>query len=515
MMRRIELKARRLSSAAALLVLAASSVTAQAPASSAGPAGVALADAIRTALARNAAVQQARYGLELRVGDILVAADPFDLQLASSITGVRDPGTPAALAPAGSPASRQLSYQVSLIKQFRFGLALRPELSVAQLDLQDTGVLGAGNAAVALHAILPLARDRWAETLRSTERAARVAHAAEELRVRHTAASAVLNVTAAYWNYRAAQHRLEVLTASEQRASRLVDEIGVLVKAEERPPSDLDQVRANLATKRIARLNAEQSVVAARWQLGVEIGLPSFQTAALPAASTDFPVPRAFDVQTSTPELLRTALAKRPDLAASMLDRRAAEVLLDGARGQARPRFDLTFSVGYEGSATGERWEPLFQPLYRNIPGVRASLQVDYQQPFANAAARGFALQRAALHEQQRVIEADLTLRVRSGIAVSSEALHSSARAADEAARAVELHRKTVDNERRKNQLGAATLLDVILAEDRWTSALLDEVATRLDFALALASLRFESGTMVAGERGTLDVNVDQLLKPF
>jgi outer membrane protein TolC len=198
-----------------------------------------------------------------------------------------------------------------------------------------------------------------------------------------------------------------------------------------------------------------------------------------------------------------------------MLDRRAAEVLLDGARGQARPRFDLTFSVGYEGSATGERWEPLFQPLYRNIPGVRASLQVDYQQPFANAAARGFALQRAALHEQQRVIEADLTLRVRSGIAVSSEALHSSARAADEAARAVELHRKTVDNERRKNQLGAATLLDVILAEDRWTSALLDEVATRLDFALALASLRFESGTMVAGERGTLDVNVDQLLKPF
>lgn len=496
---------------AALLAFTASGGQAQTPASG---DGLTLGDAIRTAVSRNVAIQYARRQLDLRVGDILVESAPFDARLGITVTGAQDPGATANASAGAQPASRRLSYQVGLTKQFRFGLAVQPVVSVARLDLQKAGVPSAGTAAVGLHAVLPLARDRWGIETRSGERAARVAHEAESLRTRHEAAAAILDVTTAYWNHLAARRRLGVVTASEQRAQRLVEEIGVLVDAEERPASDLDQARANLATKRITRIAAEQAVVTARWRLGVEIGLPAGEMVGLPAPATDFPEPRPFDAPPAAAELLQAALATRSDLAAAARDRDATEELLVASRSQARPRFDLTVSVGYEGSAIGNSFEPLVRPLYRNIPGVRASIQIDYQQPFANAEARGRELQRRALYEQQRLLELDLARRIRSGIAVASEALSSSAVAAGEATRAVELYRTTVDNERQKNQLGVATLFDVILAEDRLTEALLNEVGTELEFALALATLRFESGTLVEGAGSNLSVHVDQLLTP-
>jgi outer membrane protein TolC len=60
-----------------------------------------------------------------------------------------------------------------------------------------------------------------------------------------------------------------------------------------------------------------------------------------------------------------------------------------------------------------------------------------------------------------------------------------------------------VENEQTKSGLGAATVFDVIFAEDNLTSALLNVVAGRQGYAVALAQLRYETGTMVEdGEAG-------------
>jgi hypothetical protein len=54
-----------------------------------------------------------------------------------------------------------------------------------------------------------------------------------------------------------------------------------------------------------------------------------------------------------------------------------------------------------------------------------------------------------------------------------------------------------VENERKKYELSAATLFDVLLAEDNLTGALLSGVEGRLGHALALARIRYETATLV------------------
>jgi hypothetical protein len=54
----------------------------------------------------------------------------------------------------------------------------------------------------------------------------------------------------------------------------------------------------------------------------------------------------------------------------------------------------------------------------------------------------------------------------------------------------------------------------VIQAEDGLTGAMLGEIATRQDYAKALAALRFHTGTLLtAGPRGTA-VDLPSLLTP-
>jgi hypothetical protein len=52
----------------------------------------------------------------------------------------------------------------------------------------------------------------------------------------------------------------------------------------------------------------------------------------------------------------------------------------------------------------------------------------------------------------------------------------------------------------------------VVLIEDRLTRSLLDEIAATLRYASALARLRFETGTLVAGAAPAFEVTAETLM---
>jgi outer membrane protein TolC len=81
-----------------------------------------------------------------------------------------------------------------------------------------------------------------------------------------------------------------------------------------------------------------------------------------------------------------------------------------------------------------------------------------------------------------------------------------------EAERAAALYRTTVENEQKKNRLGAATLFDVTYAEDNLTSAMLGVVGGRLSYAQALARLRYETGTLTHDAEGGPTVDPARLV---
>jgi outer membrane protein len=489
-----------------LPALGAAFAAATARSQTGGTPRITLEDAVNATLAGNVKIRFDQLRADNFRGQVVAAAAPFDGQVQTSITNGHD-NQQLPLVVNGIPveawtAQDAVSYEVRLDKQFRSGVTLSPTLTVSRTGtraVQSQQFPIAGAATAGLNVVVPLLANRGGSVNAVAERVVERDWRGTVEDARHTVASTVNDVVSSYWSYVAAERRLDAYVAAEARAQRMVDETVILVRKEERAPADLKQVSANLASKRATRIGAEQALVEARQQLGLLMGLGPAAVIALPASASDFPaVPNdTSDDAGSIERLTALALARRSDLAAAH-EKQAATVLeLDEFRNAAKPHVDLTLGFGFTGSENGIAFNRFFAPLYRNVPGLNASVQLTYQLPTANAAARGRVMQEDAFLAQQRLAEQDVARQIVTSVIVSVQALQRSRVILQQSEAASGFYTATVENERRKFQLGMSTLFDVLNAEDGLTNAVLAEINGRRAYATALATLRFVTGTLV------------------
>jgi outer membrane protein TolC len=484
-------------------------------AQSAGDAsGITLQQALDAVLEHGTQLQLGARQVQTSEGALLAAKAPFDARLATSLSTERsnsfapgrDPGVSSIL-------TNTVASTIALPKRFRSGILVTPRVDIARAVMADLPGTPTSRAIAALDVTGPLLRDRGGGITTAAERAARRSLDAAVLGARHSAAASVLATVVAYWNDLAAEQRLEVYRSSEARAGQLVDDTRRLVEADERPAADLQQLLANLALKRAARLAGEQASVEGREQLALAMGVRADGMATLPRPITDFPAGLEVDslVFHDDTAAAAEALSHRADLAALSENRIAAELQLRAARDGLRPRLDLVMTVGYQGVTAARGLGGALSSFYRNVPGPDASVQLSYELPLASLAARGDALRSRAAYEEARIHETELARQISSGVRVAREALHHGRGALLAAREAVALSRQAVENEKRKFQLGMSTLFDVILAEDALTNARLSEIAGQQAYAVAIARLRYETGDILALDGTTLTVSADSL----
>ena len=492
---------RRALPAGALLVLAARAQAQDAP-------GLRLDDAVAAALRQNWSVLIARHDMDAAQAAVLGARGAYDIRLGASASDARRASrvfdATGSVAP-DALSSRTSAYDVEAVRELPGGLVVRPRVSVTRVDDPQSLSVPFAQAGASLQVVAPLGLNRGGELTRSGVRVAELRRDATAHDIRRVAAASTREVVAGYWGYRAAQERLAVHRLAEERATRLLEETRTLVAAEERPAADLIQLQANLASKRITRLNGEQQREAAQQGLGLLMGLGAAAAARLPAADEPFPRAASFSAgPEAVQRLVELALAGRAELAAAGLQVDAARLQFDAARASGRPGLDLAVELGYTGLTTGAGMPGMFSPLYRDIPGLNLSVQLSYQAAPADRAAAGRRVQRAALLDQERLAQAALREQVASGVTLAAAALERGLRLLDDAEAAVRLFTTAVENEKAKFALGTATLFDVILAEDNLTSALLAAVEARLGHATALSRLRWETGTLLQAEGAEL-----------
>jgi outer membrane protein TolC len=501
---------RRLATLLPLLALGSASLAAQGGAAPAD--SLRLPEVLAATLARNVDLLVARRQLEVDRGGALAAGTPFDLRVATYVGGDRT-NSPSTVPGTGTTLTTSASYGLSATKQFRFGVQVRPTLQVSRSTITPASPIAVSSAEARLDLTVPLLRDRGGAMSRAEERAADQTYQGSVLSARQTAAASALDAASRFWEYLAAGRRLAVYASSEARAQRLADRTAALVQADERPRSDLPQLLANVTTKRAIRLSAEQAVIEAREQMGLVMGLEPDRILALPGAAGEFPaVDTAATDSIDGSALVSQALAQRADLAALERGRSAAESRLRGAASGLRPRLDLTIGAGYIGLDQGSGVSRLFTPLFRNVPGYNATVRLDYDLYSQNSDLRGGAQQAEAILAQQRLQELDLRRRITTGVLVAVEALRHRRQQLAKAAEAVALSEQTVGNERRKFMLGSVTLFDVIQAEDGLTNAELARLDAQLGYALALAAIRYQTGTLVEFDRSDARVPPDRLL---
>jgi outer membrane protein TolC len=499
---------------AGALLIASLDVSAQ-RANQASP-GLTLEEALTTAMRDNPNVLMTARQLEAQRGALVAAGDPFDVKTQTSFLSNRINNLTAD--PHGNPfwlASDQTQYSVGAQKQLRNGVLMSSEMGVSKSAITQLPLPATGQASATLNVLVPLLRDHGGVETSAPERVADRTYGAGVLDAQHVTAQAVYATAVAYWDYLAAIKRLAVVVESESRAARLAADTERLVEAGERTTADLTQVRGNVAAKRVNRISAEQAVVDARVRLGLQMGIPPTETAALLPAVTEFPtVDEVAPVATATRALVDEALTRRPDLQATAKQVDAANLMLMAARDAIKPRVDLISSVGYVGLQLGTGVSPLVLPIFHSVPGPNASVQIRFQWAAANFGARGRLLESASNYDQERLAETELRRQISTSVFQASEAIARATSGMKASREAVELYQATVRSEQRKFQLGVSTLFDTIQAADGLTNVMLSEIAAAREYAVAVATLRFQTGSLVTADRANVSIDVGRLVNP-
>jgi outer membrane protein len=471
--------------------------------------GLGLAQVVKVTLAASPELKLAAVQVEIADGLLTVSRGIFDLTLTATATASKTNPLDAN----GKPAEeRDLTYTAGAQRLLRNGVLITSDVSLTRSLLSHSLGTNADIADVRLAATIPLLRDRGGASSAAGEQAATRDHASAQWGLRHTAALQVLAAVSAYWDYQAAHERLEVLRSSEARAERAVDQTRALVAADERTPADLIQLRGNAASKRVTRISAEQDLINARIALGLAMGLPADAITSLPPPATAFPGPGAGRLDAS--RLVEESYRRRADLAAADQDILSAGIRLDAARSDLRPRLDLVLNTGYRATEADDGVDRFFVTVNQHEPRLEGLVALRLALPVENSAARGQVAQSSATQEQRDIVRDDLRRRIAAGVAMGLEAVAHTEAAMQESAEAVGLFEAGVQAVQRKFQAGAATLFDLIQAQDELTAALLAQVQSQHDHAVAIAALRFQSGRLVEGDRDALLVPVADLATP-
>jgi len=360
---------------------------------------------------------------------------------------------------------------------------------------------------VSFNVRVPLARGFGRKDVAAEETAAQLEYAASRLDLQHLIANRLLNTASGYWNYLGATRRVQIVTRAEQYASTLLTKTIALVKANEVPAAETNQLVANLADKTVNRIAAEQGLFEARQALGLAIGMSFAEFAALAAPVDDFP--EAGDqpaLQDLTPQgLIEPALTRRADVQAAGWREKAARTLSVAALRRLKPRVDLIMQVGYAGAESGGETRQFFSAFAEHVEGVNALAGFTLAWPPANNAAKGILLQRESISRATAINAEDLRRNVSANVALVLEQLRSTFQELNRTAAAIREYEAAVRNEDSKRQLGFSTFINVLVLEDRLTNAELNHLAARIRYAILIVRFRYEIGAMISpdvtGER--------------
>ncbi|MEW6363691.1 MAG: TolC family protein [Acidobacteriota bacterium] len=465
--------------------------------------GLSLQEAVRITIERQPEILAQKQLVESARGSLVAAGGQFDSMLQAYLSVEHE----------DSPLTREIqnelqlsslktdtaSYGIGVEKQFRTGLTLNPTISFQRIEDNSTNVTAPNYGTANLQITQPLMRGFGRDDVAAAERSAAADYRAAVDTLHHTMATDAVNAVVAYWDYVGYQQVLAARKETEELAHNLLDQTKALIEADQRPASEINKVTANLASATAQRISAEQDLYEAKQNLGLAIGLNWEEIEAMREPSDDFPEVDENDLPSlsSIGSFVQTALVERGDLAAARETRESARILSVGAVKASRPQLDLGVGLGFEGIVEGKEPSHFLTAFTDNVPGPSLNASLTFGWPFGNRSAVGLVEQNEAEHRQAIIAADDLARRIASSVAAALSSVRQRGLQLKKAEEAAAAYRVAVSNETQIHQAGLSTTLEVIQTEDLLSSALIDLVSARHDYAVAVALLRYQTGTLM------------------
>lgn len=255
---------------------------------------------------------------------------------------------------------------------------------------------------------------------------------------------------------------------------------------------DVYKAEATLAGSKLAFQQAEGQLAVARGQLAVAVG--SSPDTALKLASWKKEANAALPPQTIS-TLLAEARNARPELLAAIAQQKAAAANLEAVRGRGLPSLSFSANTGETRVAdvgTSPQFNALISlniPVFSGFGDQAAKRQAEIQLDSANA-----NIEQLRTQVELQVWQAYQNLRAAAAGMSSSEAQLKSARQA-----------AIVSTARYRN--GLDTILDLLSAQTTLANARVQEVQSRLDWAVSQAAL----GHAIGGLRSSASATESEL----
>ena len=447
---------------------------------------ITLAAAIRSAIERNPTIRFQASQVAINEGLLQQANGAFDFTVSALLQGTY------------GKADRQesVTYEAGVSKLLPNGITVGP---LAQAEQELSGNIAYTQSIVGLAFTIPLLQGLGTDVVTAQQRAALSSLEAQEHQLRFVTATQLLEVVQAYWSLQAAEQQLAIDVQVESRYRELVTMTEALVKGAIQPAAQITQARASLEQSIASRIAAEQDLTEAVQNLAVLIGLPNHEVASAPRAAepltTQQSVP-TFD-RATIQRLVDLALERRDDLRAAQKSVESNRILLVAVQNQLLPKLQLEIAGGLGGLTEGSRQARDLVPGEAEVNGIAAQGTLTFSFPIENNVAKGQVVAQQGVVDQSVDSARLLASQISTGVVDAAQGL---ARAYAELLRldqAYALFTQSVDDQRELFKLGMASIVDVTTTEQSLASAQSERLSGQLNYANAIAQLRYATGTLL------------------
>jgi outer membrane protein len=218
------------------------------------------------------------------------------------------------------------------------------------------------NASALVQVTQPLLRNRRIDQTRGTIRLANLDVKIGDTQFKQTVTTTIATIQGVYWDLVSAIRDYEIRRESVRLAQLSVEQNREKVRVGVLAPLEITVAQADLATRMVDLVTAEQAIKVAENNLRATIssdrGADIWQKIIVPADSPDF---QPFDVDLD--KAIDTALANRPELAQSDLQLQENEISTRMTGNQKKWQFDLVGSFGAVGVSGPQTFSSNGQPI--------------------------------------------------------------------------------------------------------------------------------------------------------
>jgi outer membrane protein len=406
------------------------------------------------------------------------------------------------------------TYSVGVRKQFRQGLVFSPSVSNVDVENFSQDIQPQSRSDLDVEFIIPLMRGLGKTHTAAEEMAASSNLDATELLSKHNISERIFMTSVSYWNCLASLKTFQILEDTERRAGEIYSLVDKLVRVGEMEPAAKRQAEAKLYERQADIRDSRSSVYQAKQRLGVAMGYTPKELPEAPLPEGTFPpvVNSELLDEERTGQYVDVAFQKRGDYLATLTNVETEEILLEKARDDIRPRLDFTFRVGVSGFNERDDSSRYYRSVYHDHAGPNVFGGLILEFPIENNAAKGEFVRQRSLVREAKLTAEELSNGIASDVLVSVERLRSAIKEYRLATESAKAYRDAADHENFKVRQGAAELNDLVDMEDRYYTARARQVEAMRKYAVALADLRFATGTLLTDEAQTFRFRMNSLM---